>query len=60
MDLLRSVEPAVLAPLRAQAERDLARRIVFGSPIYFAMVVIVAWAAVITGIIPRRSFGSAR
>jgi hypothetical protein len=40
---LDSLAPDVLAALRAQAERDLARRIVFGAMVYCAMVVIVAW-----------------
>jgi PAS domain S-box-containing protein len=40
---LESLTPDVHAALRAQAERDLARRIVFGAMVYFAMVVIVAW-----------------
>lgn len=43
--LLDSLEPDILAALRAQAERDLARRTVFGSMVYFGMVVVVAWGA---------------
>lgn len=45
MRLLDSLEPDLLAALRAQAERDLARRTVFGAMVYFIMVVVVAWGA---------------